>query len=68
MNSHFRSKLNDRCSTIVPHREAPDSRGLSDSYNDLYGEAPPQRFPFFSLQVYERVGILKRPKRDDRFI
>ena len=42
--------------------------GLSDSYNDLYGEAPPQRFPFFSLQVYERVGILKRPKRDDRFI
>ena len=24
----------------------------------LYGEAPPERGPFFGLQVYERVGIL----------
>ena len=23
----------------------------------LYGEAPPERGTFFSLQVYERVGI-----------
>ena len=26
-------------------------------YNGLYGEAPPERGPFFRLQVYERVGI-----------
>ena len=27
------------------------------SYNGLYGEAPPERGTFFTLQVYERVGI-----------
>ena len=26
-------------------------------YNGLYGEAPPERGTFFTLQVYERVGI-----------
>ena len=26
-------------------------------YNGLYGEAPPERGTFFSLQVYKRVGI-----------
>lgn len=26
-------------------------------YNDLYGEAPPERGSFFGLQIYERVGI-----------
>ena len=26
-------------------------------YNDLYGEAPPERSTFFTLQVYEREGI-----------
>ena len=26
-------------------------------YNDLYGEAPPERGIFFRLQVYEMVGI-----------
>ena len=26
-------------------------------YNDLYGQAPPERGTFFKLQVYERVGI-----------
>ena len=26
-------------------------------YNDLYGEAPPERGTFFRPQVYERVGI-----------
>ena len=26
-------------------------------YNDLYGEAPPERGTFFRLQVYKRVGI-----------
>ena len=27
-------------------------------YDDLKGEAPPERGIFFRLQVYERVGIL----------
>ena len=27
-------------------------------YNDLYGEAPPERGTFFRLQVYERIEIL----------
>ena len=26
-------------------------------YNGLYGEAPSERGTFFTLQVYERVGI-----------
>ena len=26
-------------------------------YNSLYGEAPPERVTFFSLQVYEMLGI-----------
>ena len=26
-------------------------------YNDLYGEAPPERGAFLRLQVYKRVGI-----------
>ena len=26
-------------------------------YNNLYGEAPPERGVFFRLQVYERVEI-----------
>ena len=34
------------------------SRGRGGtSYNGLYGEAPPERVTFFTLQVYERVGI-----------
>ena len=65
MNSHFRSKLNDR---LVPHW-CPTERHLTPGrYSDpcnLYGEAPPESGTFFSLQVYERVGILKRPKRDN---
>ena len=28
--------------------------------NGLYGEAPPERGTFFRLEVYKRVGILKR--------
>ena len=37
-------------------------------YNDLYGEAPPERGTFFRLQVYERVreichsGLWNGPK------
>ena len=31
--------------------------GGGTPYNDLYGEAPPERGTFFRLQVYERVGI-----------
>ena len=33
------------------------SRLWSSSYNGLYGEAPPERGNFFSLQESERVGI-----------
>ena len=32
------------------------SRG-GTSYNGLYGEAPSKRGTFFTLQVYQRVGI-----------
>ena len=30
---------------------------LNTPYNGLYGAAPPETRTFFSLQVYERVGI-----------
>ena len=65
MNSYFRSKLNDR---LVPHW-CPTERhltpgGYSYPYN-LYGEAPPESGTFLRLQVYVRVEILKRPKRDN---
>ena len=30
--------------------------GGGTPYNGLYGEAPPERGAFFSLQVYKRVG------------
>ena len=32
--------------------------GEGTPYNDLYGEAPPERGIFFRLQVYKRVGTL----------
>ena len=31
--------------------------GGVNPYNELYGEAPPERGIFFRLEVYERVGI-----------
>ena len=31
--------------------------GGGNPYNRLYGEAPPERGTFFTLQVYKRVGI-----------
>ena len=31
--------------------------GGATSYNGLYGEAPPERGTFFTLQVYGRIGI-----------
>ena len=31
--------------------------GGGTPYNGPYGEAPPERGTFFSLQVYKRVGI-----------
>ena len=36
---------------------APLSPEGGTSYNGLYGEAPPERGTFFTLQVHERVGI-----------
>ena len=31
--------------------------GEGNPYNGLYGEAPPERGTFFTLQAYKRVGI-----------
>ena len=31
--------------------------GGGTPYKSLYGEAPPARGSFFTLQVYERVGV-----------
>ena len=31
--------------------------GGGTPYNGLYGEAPPERGTFFSLQVYKGVGV-----------
>ena len=35
----------------------PRGEGKVTPYNGLYGEAPPQRVTFFSLQVNEMLGI-----------
>ena len=35
------------------------SGGGGTQYNGLYGKAPPERGTFFTLQVSERVGILR---------
>ena len=37
----------------------PGGGGGGTPYNGLYRKAPPERGTFFSLQVYERVGILQ---------
>ena len=44
---------------IVCPRPPPPRGGGKEvtPYNSLYGEAPPQRNTFFSLQVYEMLGI-----------
>ena len=59
MNSHFRSKLNDRCFTLESFREAPDSRGRGGRgvhpIMVYSGQVLPERGSF---SVYERVGIL----------
>ena len=34
------------------------TRGGGTPYNDLHGEAPPERAIFFRLQAYKRVGTL----------
>ena len=36
---------------------AVDPRGGGTPYNGLYGEALPERGTFFTLQVYDKVGI-----------
>ena len=39
-------------------RDAWQARGgVGTPYNGVYGEAPPKRGTFFTLQVNERVGI-----------
>ena len=42
----------ERLGMIIPSK----SGGGGTPYNGLYLEAPPERGPFFTLQVYERVG------------
>ena len=45
--------------TFSPETEYPlPGGGEGTPYNDLYGEAPPERGIFFRLQVYKRVGTL----------
>ena len=40
----------------VPKKKAG---GGGTPYNGLYGDPPPDRGTFFTLQVYERVGIAR---------
>ena len=40
---------------VCPRPSGPG--GEVTPYNGLYGEATPERVPFFSLQVYEMLGI-----------
>ena len=44
--------------TFSQETEYPLPGGEGTPYNDLYGEAPPERGIFFRLQVYKRVGTL----------
>ena len=46
--------------TFLPETEypLPGGGGEGTPYNDLYGEAPPERGIFFRLQVFKRVGTL----------
>ena len=39
------------------HYQPEGGGGGATPYNDLYGEAPPERGTFFRVQVYKRVGI-----------
>ena len=45
-----------KCYTFVDHHK-PLHPGGGTPYNGLYGEAPHERGTFFTLQVYEKVGI-----------
>ena len=40
--------------------------GWGSFYDGLYGEAPPEGGTFYRLQVYNRVGSVKGPKRANR--
>ena len=42
---------------MTSNRIDPGVGGGGTPYDGLYGEAPPGRGIFFTLQVYERVGI-----------
>ena len=43
--------------TTVRTAARVEGGGGGTPYNGLYGEASPERGTFFTLQVYERVGI-----------
>ena len=46
-----------RLTTLGPFQYWAGGGGGGTPYDGLYGEAPPERGTFFSLQVYKRVGI-----------
>ena len=53
-------RVQTKCSEVCTHNRGQDSPLQSPGgtpYDGLYGEAPPERGTFFSLQVYKRVGI-----------
>ena len=49
--------FNQRIKCIGLSTFYPGGGGGGTPYNGLYGEAPPERGIFFTLQVHERVGI-----------
>ena len=57
---HGRGKQHELLKKEFPHSLSWVSawgREGGTSYDGLYGKAPPERGIFFSVQVYERVGI-----------
>ena len=49
-----------------PRGERGGGEGWGTFYDGLYGKALPERGTFFRLQVYNRVGSVKGPKRANR--
>ena len=52
----FRNRVVEEIESKTERRETTPGGG-GTPYNGLYGEAPPERGPFFRLQVYKKVGI-----------
>ena len=54
--------VNGRSSVLAP------GGGGGTPYNELYGEAPPERGTLFRLEVYERVGISRAEVRKGKTV